>query len=78
MGAGLRGTQAARPPSTLPPAHSHNSKSTRGWDLAEWLERLTASAEVRNSTEFDPGILWQTGIWRAADEAVWDKVNKKF
>ncbi len=35
MGAGLRGTQAARPPSTLPPAHSHNSTSTRGWDLVE-------------------------------------------
>jgi hypothetical protein len=37
-------------------------------DLAEWLERLTASAKVL--TIFNPCILRHTGILVAADEAV--------
>ncbi len=38
-----------------------------GWDLAEWLKRLTAS---RNSPGFDPSILRLSEILGAADEAV--------
>ncbi len=41
------------------------------WDLAEWLDRLTANAEV------DRSILRHSGIWGAADEAVLNKVHKK-
>ncbi len=31
----------------------------------------------RNSPGFDPSILRHSGIWRAADEAVWNNVHKK-
>ncbi len=41
------------------------------WDLAEWLERLTA-----NSLGFDPTIFRHSGIWGAADEAVLNNVHK--
>ncbi len=48
-----------------------------GWDLAKWLERLTDNAIVatRNSLGFDPSILRHSGIWGAADEAVFNKVK---
>ncbi len=41
-----------------------------GWDLAECL---TANAYPGS----DPSILWQRGIWGAAEEAVLNKVLKK-
>jgi hypothetical protein len=47
-----------------------------GWDLAERLERLTAIAKVA-TVLFDPSILWYSGIWGTADEAVLKKVHKK-
>ncbi len=31
----------------------------------------------RNSPRFDPSILWHSGVWRAADEAVLNKVTFK-
>ncbi len=43
----------------------------------EWLEHLTAIAEVPNSPGFDPSILRHSGIWGAADEAVLNTVYKK-
>ncbi len=48
----------------------------RGWDLAEWLERLAVNAEVATVLGFDPSILWHSGIWGAADEAVLNNVHK--
>jgi hypothetical protein len=47
-----------------------NKISLYRWDPAEWLEHLTANAEVDKSPGFDPSILWHSGIWGAADEAV--------
>ncbi len=45
-------------------------------DLAEWLEHLTANAEV-STVRFDPSILWHSGIWGVADEAVLNKEHLK-
>jgi hypothetical protein len=45
-----------------------------GWDLAEWLERPTY---MQCRSRKCPGILRQSGIWGAADEAVLNKVLKK-
>ncbi len=41
-------------------------RSSCGWYLAEWLERLTANAKDHNSPGFDPSILRHIGIWGAA------------
>jgi hypothetical protein len=41
-----------------------------GWDLAE----VRAS---QLSYGFDPSILWHSGIWGAADEAVLNIVHKQ-
>ncbi len=40
----------------------------------EWLEHLTANAEVATRPGFDPSILRHSGIWGAADEALSNKV----
>ncbi len=40
-----------------------------GWDLAEWSERLTTNT-------VDSSILRHSGIWGAADEAVFNYVLK--
>ncbi len=40
------------------------------WDLGEWLERLTANAEVATVPVFNPSVLQHSGFWEAADEAV--------
>ncbi len=44
-------------------------------DLAEWLERLTANAEVATVLGSGPSILRHSGIWGAADEAVLNNLN---
>jgi hypothetical protein len=54
-----------------------DSDDVFGWDLAEWLERLTAHVKSLNSTGFDSTILRYSDIWRAADEAVLIKYIKK-
>ncbi len=48
--------------------------SDRGWDLAEWFERLTANAGIATVHGFDPSILRHSGIWGAATDAVLQKV----
>ncbi len=52
-------------------------ESVWGWDFAEWLERLYDVVATRNCPGFDPNILRHSGIWGAADEAVWNIVHKK-
>ncbi len=47
------------------------------WNLAEWLERLTANAKVATVLVFDFSIFRHSGIWGAADEAVLNEVHKK-
>ncbi len=44
-----------------------------GLDLAKWLERLAAKADVA-TVLFDPSILRHSGIW-GADEAVFNTVQ---
>ncbi len=46
-----------------------------GWDLAKWVKRLTANAEVE--TVLCPSILRHNGIWGVADEAVFFQYKKK-
>ncbi len=48
--------------------------SRNGWDLAEWLERLTAIAEVATVMGSIPASS-ESGIWGAADEAVLNTVQ---
>ncbi len=48
-----------------------------GWDLAKWLERLTAKAETTTVPGFDPSILRHSEIWGAVDEAVLNTVHRK-
>jgi len=43
----------------------------RAWDLAEWLDQMTASAKVATVLG---SILRHSGIWGAADEAVLNEV----
>ncbi len=47
-----------------------------GWDLAKWLERLTANA-IDNSSGLNPSTLWHSWFSGAADEAVLNKVLTK-
>ncbi len=47
------------------------------WDLPEWLQCLTANDKVGNSPGFDPSILWHSGFWVAADEAVFNTVKEE-
>ncbi len=49
----------------------------RGWDLAELFRVSDCQCRSRNSPGFDPSILRHIGIWRAADEAVLNKVHFK-
>ncbi len=57
--------------------------SCHGWDLAEWIERLTANKYKRSQCRsrscpgFDPSVLRHSGIWGAADEVVLNIVHKK-
>ncbi len=46
---------------------------TCGWDLAEWLERLTTNAEVATILGSIPA---SSGIWGAAKETVLNKALK--
>ncbi len=48
-------------------------KYRNGWDVAEWLERLTANAEV--ATVLGSSILLHSATWEAADEALLNKVH---
>ncbi len=50
-----------------------------GWDLAEYtvVRASDCQRQSRNSSGLDPSILWQNGIWGAADEAVLNKVHTK-
>ncbi len=60
-----------------PTFHSNadpNPASNNGWDLAEWLERLS-QCWSRNCPGFDPSILRHSGIWGAADETVLNTVH---
>ncbi len=51
------------------------------WDIASWLERLTAKCTSCNGPGFDPSIRRHSGIRVAADEAmlniVWKKIPPK-
>jgi hypothetical protein len=47
------------------------------WDLAEWLQRLIANAEVVTVLGFDPSILRHSGIWGTADDAVLNTVHRR-
>jgi hypothetical protein len=49
----------------------------RGWDLAELVRVSDCQIRSRISPGFDPSILRHSGIWRAADEAVLNKVHLK-
>jgi len=44
------------------------------YSVAECFERLTANAEIETVYGFDPSILRHSGIWRAENEAVLQKV----
>ncbi len=47
------------------------------WDLALWLERLTANAKVTTVLRFESSVLRHSGIWGEVDKAVLNKVHKK-
>jgi hypothetical protein len=47
------------------------------WDLAEWLERMIANAEIVTVLGFDPSILRHSGILGTADEAVLNTVHRR-
>jgi hypothetical protein len=48
-----------------------------GWDLTEWLGRRNAYKPNSQHPVLNPSILRRSRIWRAADEAVLNKVPKK-
>ncbi len=48
-----------------------------GWDLTELLRVSDCQFRSCNSPGFDPSILRHSEIWRAADEAVLNKVHLK-